>query len=319
MSGTIDPDATASAAASAQAQLASTATSSDAVASAAAAAQAQFGSTTASPDATAAAAALAQAQILQGVLASASVAPTPASAAPGYVTLAGGLNRVYDGVEALLPGVQHPLVMLETFSALEEFCLRSTWWQELVNWTLQPGSALLDFSTLISAGAPAWILQVNGLQRGQFLPTIQCLDTGDITMFRTGTALIAIRPTQLTDATIPALLIAQWSDAIRDGVMARLCAHPGKPYSSPQMAQMCMTRFRQAIRQARATSTRFGLVRQRRFPYFAGGRQYGCGSGVGTGGWAGASGQAYGNGDGAGFVANQAVFDDTNADETLLS
>jgi hypothetical protein len=224
---------------------------------------------------------------------------------PSYVSASGGLDRIRDGVQAILPGAQASLVDLEMFSAIEEFCIQSTLWQLATNYTLDAGTARLDCSDLLDAGsrgAVANILQVNGLRRYSVQSPI-VMDAGDLTAVRRGWVLLSLKPTELSDDAIPTQLVNDWSDAIRNGTLGRLMLHPAKPYSSAPLAQVHLRRFSSRIAQARASATDNGLRVRAAFPYFADGRQRG----------------GFRAGPPQGYLPNTAVYDETNYDQGLFS
>ncbi len=209
-------------------------------------------------------------------------------------TATGGLDRIYDAIEAVMPGVLHPVVQLVVWDALEEFCSRSTYWRELLNWEMAIGETQLDLNPVDTNIRVHWVLNVCGLGSCfRIKPTSILVDTssgvhtpGDTV--RSGTAWVVCKPSRLS-AEMPAW-VDDWSEGLRDGALYRLYMQPAKPYSSLPMAQFHGKRFRTQIQLARVEAKKLCEGDAPRFPYFARGRLFqgfGCAgpcSGTGTDG-----------------------------------
>lgn len=205
----------------------------------------------------------------------------------------GGLERIYDALESTLPGVAHAMVQLAVWDALEEFCVRSTFWRESVAWEMPVGVTGIDLNPLDANTRIQWILEVCGLSCHQVKPAAILLDTGHGLVtpgdtVRSGTVWAVLKPSGL-GSSLPDW-VHDWNEGIRDGALARLYLQPAKPYSNLKSADYHAKRFRTQIQLARAEA-RTVCRRPPRFPYFARGRDaYGwpigdgcCGPG-GTGG-----------------------------------
>jgi hypothetical protein len=222
-----------------------------------------------------------------------------------YTSGTGGLTRIYDGVEGVLPGVAHNMVMLAAWDAIEEFCLRSTYWRMSLPFVIPAGDydrvqVGIDANTVVAA-----IIAVHGLHSYRIAPPDVIIDpttpgggqgggvgaspVGDTGIGgsaftapadRFGGALVICKPSSLA-APMPSFLVDQWNEALRDGILARLYRHPSKPYSSPQLAGMHGQRFRNQILLARDMARRFNDYPGPRFPYFARGNQHSYAWGAG--------------------------------------
>lgn len=180
----------------------------------------------------------------------------------------GGLDRVFDAIEAILPGVLHPVVQMCVFDALDDFCTRSTIWRRHVLWELPPGETTIAFNPLDDTTGVRWILDVCGLGRRYRIAqpaTLVATCTDHET--RDGSALVVCKPRKLS-APFPAWLVDDWSEAIRDGALYRLFTQPSKPYSNAALAQMHGQRYRVALIQAKVAANHADAPYWR-FPYFA--------------------------------------------------
>lgn len=195
----------------------------------------------------------------------------------------GGLDRIYDAVEATIPGVLHSMVQLVVWDSLEEFCSRSTYWRELLEWTMGVGVTQIDLNPIDANMRVQWVLNVCGLGHCyRIKPTSILIDTGpgQITpadTVRTGTAWVICKPSKLS-ADLPAW-VDDWSEGLRDGALYRLYMQPSKPYSDKAAAQFHGKRYRTQIQLARVEAKKLCECDAPRFPYFARGRgqSYGWG------------------------------------------
>lgn len=179
----------------------------------------------------------------------------------------GGLERIYDAVEAILPGVLHPVVQMTLWDAIEDFCARSTLWRATVGWDLPAGDSTLNLSPLDADTRVRWVLDVRGLVRWRVEPPARLVDLMNGAQDRTGTALVACAPRKLGGA-LPSFLLDDWSEALRDGALSRLYMQPAKPYTNMQLAQFHGRRFKAGITQAKVSALHAGAPLWR-FPYFA--------------------------------------------------
>ena len=141
----------------------------------------------------------------------------------------GGLDRIYDAIEAVVPGVNHAVVQMVVWDTLDEFCTKSTFWRATVQWTLQPSVQAVNLNPVSG----------NALVRH----------------------VLALRPSRLS-ANLPGSLVDDWQQAIRDGALAALYGQPAKSYSSGALAQYHRRQFLAAIREARSQAMRYNSGEQ---------------------------------------------------------
>lgn len=186
-----------------------------------------------------------------------------------------GFNRLYDPIEAVLPGVAHAMVQVAVRDTIEEFCLRSLYWRNTVLWQMPVGASLANLDPVDDLARAGLVLSVTGLTRWQLKPPAILIDPGPATAVRSGQALVVCKPSWVSDYTydLPSFLTDDWSEALRDGALSRLYSQPSKPYSSAQLAQYHGQRFRAQIRLAREMAGRFNDYGRWAFPYFGRGHQ----------------------------------------------
>ena len=192
---------------------------------------------------------------------------------PDYLSGEGGLDRIYDAIEAILPGVQHPIVQMELWNAIEDFCTRTTSWRLNVGWAMAGGVNTVNLSPLDDAVAVAHVLELHGFLRIRVRPPATLIDPGDTRLARAGSVTVAAKPRRLAEEIVPAFLADEWSEELRDGTLYRLFMHPFKPYTSPQLAGLYSKKWRYAL--SRATAQAKQQACRPHFPYFAWGRQGG--------------------------------------------
>ena len=193
---------------------------------------------------------------------------------PAYLASNPEAERIYDNVQAVLPGVSLEVLKMELWNAIEEFALRSTFYRAVVPWVLPPNIRMFDFNPYESGMLAFAVLRVCNLPYYRCDPPAVLIDTSLVVSgLREGTALIALKPTSF-DGCLPPDLFNRWFECMLDGTKGRLMAHPAKPYSSPAMAQYHMKRYRVGINLARAEAQQLNSGQSNfRFPYFAHGQR----------------------------------------------
>jgi hypothetical protein len=203
-------------------------------------------------------------------------APTPS--VPGIDYLLGdtaGPNRLYDDVQAILPGVLYPVLQMELWNVVEEFAIRSTYFRDHVHWQMPAGVCSYDFNPYDGAMSVCWVLMQHGLYRWRVIPPAELVDLEEPKQARHGWALLALKPSRFSRC-LPSILFSNWFEVMLDGVLFRLYGSPAKPYSDPQRAQYHGRRFRAGIQLARDVAQRNYTGDQQprwAFPYFARGRR----------------------------------------------
>lgn len=195
-------------------------------------------------------------------------------ATPATQMAAGGINRIYDAIQAVVPAVTLPIVQMSTWDTIDEFCKISTLWRETMAWTLPAGDREVDLNPVDGNTIAVWVIDIRGLLYASVSPPAIIVDSGDVTLTRTGFARVVCAPSRLSTA-LPSMLIDQWFEGLTDGVKMRLFSQPTKPYSSLQLAEVHGKRYRDAMRRARDAASRYydGGTSGWRFPYFAHGRR----------------------------------------------
>lgn len=199
----------------------------------------------------------------------------------------GGLDRIYDNIEVVLPGILHSIVKMALWNAIEEFCYRSTYYRQTVSWGMAAGTQAIDLTVVDDLTLATKILWVRGSRFVQIKPPAVLISRDDFSMARTGTALLLCKPNALTDL-VPSFLIDNWNEALVNGAMGRLLGMPSKPWTDSKLAIYHLQRFRSQIGLAREEARLFGDYDTWKFPYFARGRQvssiWGAGDPLLTGG-----------------------------------
>lgn len=173
----------------------------------------------------------------------------------------GGLERIYDAIEAVVPGVNHAVVQMAVWDALDEFCTQSTVWRATVQWVLQPNIQAVNLNPVAGNALVRHVLAVRGLWRWRVDPPATIVDLIPNDEARSGQARVVLKPSRLT-GNLPGSLIDDWQQALRDGTLAALYGQPAKSYSSGVLAQYHRKQFLAGIRAARSIAMRYGSGEQ---------------------------------------------------------
>jgi hypothetical protein len=168
-------------------------------------------------------------------------------------------TRLVDTLRVRLPNVKDPVLELEIFNVIDEFCREGFIYTDTVEITLVAGTAVYD---LTQAGKT--IINISNWSHAT-------LDLTDA-VFDDDTEIVSLSTVpDLVDATTPLFVEmdfvplnsvatadllpekywTQYYQGILDGVLGRMMSHLGKPYSNERMATYHGRRFRKAINQAR--------------------------------------------------------------------
>jgi hypothetical protein len=188
------------------------------------------------------------------------------------------IERLYDNVQTMLPGVTLPVLELELWNTVSEFCIRSTYFRALIYWQMAIGTSSVNFNPFSADMVVVWVLWQNGLTHWGINPPAELTDFMAPNAARNGAAVVALRPTKFDVLKLGALpeLFTTWFETMLDGVLFRLYGMPAKPWSSDKLATYHGTRFRQGINRARDIAERLHSHQQapsRMYPYFARGRR----------------------------------------------
>lgn len=174
---------------------------------------------------------------------------------------AGKLDRIYDAIEAVLPGVTHTMVQMAVWDALDEFCTKSTFWRATVQWVLQPNVQAVNLNPVAGNALVRHVIAVRGITRWRVEPPATIVDLIPNGEARSGQARVVLKPSRLS-GELPSSLIDDWHQAIRDGALAQLYGQPAKPYSSGVLAQYHRRQFWSGIREARSSAMRYNSGEQ---------------------------------------------------------
>lgn len=188
------------------------------------------------------------------------------------------INRLYDNVQAVLPGVTLPIIDLCLWNTVEEFCIRGTYFRSRVFWQMAEGVSSVDFDPFSASMVVQWVYNVLGLVNWAINPPGQLVDMAVPSSTRNGSAILVIKPVSYdaVKAGVVPILFTTWFETMLDGVFFRLYGQPAKPWSSPQLAQYHGHRFRQGLNRARDIAERLYSDQQspwNTYPYFARGRR----------------------------------------------
>lgn len=201
----------------------------------------------------------------------------PETSVPSAISSA-DISRFYDNVQSSLPAVTLPVIDLELWNTIQEFCIRSTYYRSKIQWQMGIGVSTVDFNPFNANMIVVWVLRTHGLTHFEINPPAQLVDFLPPQAARSGWALLALRPTNyvwVQQGNMPELLTT-WFETMLDGTLFRLYGMPAKPWSSPDLAKYHGARFRQGINRARDIAERLHSDQQspaRRYPYFAAGRR----------------------------------------------
>lgn len=199
---------------------------------------------------------------------------TPTSDLSSFLSEDPGLSRLYDNVQAVIPGTILSQVKMHAWNTIEEFYQRSTVERRYVNWQMAIGVQSVDFNPYDETWLVSWVLSLSGLYRWEVIPPGKVQDLMSPDNIRHGRALLALTPVAFA-AEMPHMLMSQWFETVLDGTLARFFNTPAKPYSSPQLAQYHQRRYYAGISRARAFAQQQNTDGPGRwgFPYFAGGKR----------------------------------------------
>jgi hypothetical protein len=202
--------------------------------------------------------------------------PTPTSNLSTMLGPDPSVERLFDNVQAVVPAVGLAMVKLAAWNTIEEFYIQSTFCREHLFWKMAGGVQTIDFNPFSATELVAWVLSYKGLSRGKIEPpgVLRDLTFPASTEEREGEAWLALKPVSFdaVNCGCSQELWSSWFEPVLDGTLGRLYSQPAKPYSSPQLAQYHMRRYRAGIARARDVANRgFTNGVAWRFPYFAGG------------------------------------------------
>jgi hypothetical protein len=168
------------------------------------------------------------------------------------------------------PGANRKIVKREFLLTAREFYEQSTAWRVVVGprdmkankrrYILSPYDAYANIVQVLDVECEGFSLRrlprrPAGKEVAATRPTHYYLEDSDyVRLWPTPTETVedaltfhvALTP-KITVRHLPRVSFAQHYDALLDGVLGRLYAHPAKPYTNPTLAQYRLRRFRNAI------------------------------------------------------------------------
>lgn len=197
------------------------------------------------------------------------------------------INRILDGVRVQTPGCLDGTLRMELFNVTKEFCQRSDIWRESVHIHIQPNiheytihsqdRALINRLLAVegshrTTGSDKHLFGVPRVPQEGYLDI-----AGENAILRIPRppsekeewqAHISLAPIDPTDSEglprLPNYIVEKYQDSIQSGLLSRLMMYPGKPYSSPQMAQFHGRRFYTGVNLAKKEARQgFQLAGQR--------------------------------------------------------
>lgn len=167
------------------------------------------------------------------------------------------------------PGAVRKVAARELVLAAREFFERSAAWRVVIGpkdlravkkrYTLSPYDAYSDVVQILGVELEGCPLQLYtrqpALGRSADRPlgfwlespdTVRLWPTPTVSVDEALTFAVALAP-KLTVSHLPRMAQTHFYEALFDGVLGRMYAHPSKPYTDPTLAQYHLKRFRNAI------------------------------------------------------------------------
>jgi len=192
---------------------------------------------------------------------------------PEFFRTKNDITRLFDNLQALMPGLTNDMASLAIWNAIEDFYMKSAYERQLVYWVLNPGETQLHFDPYDKAGD--WrvcrFMGFTGLNKPKFVPPGLVIDlTSPPDTTRNGEAYLALKPNSI-DTALPYDVMTTYWETLLNGALHRLYMQPGKPYSDLNASQAHGRLYRSGIASARADA-QARHVREGSswsFPYFA--------------------------------------------------
>lgn len=189
------------------------------------------------------------------------------------------VDRIIDSARSQLVGAIDQNVQFVLADVLDEFFRRSTVWREAIRIRPREGTLIYEIeSEEYNARILAlrWLLNHDGIVTRAYMPIpgqLRFASPPDAAhqYFATVDLTVALKAQNQLIPDFPAWIAERYADTIVSGILARLMAQPGKPWSSMQMAVMHNGRFRSGADAAKIETDRGNLVGAQnwRFPRFA--------------------------------------------------
>ena len=186
-----------------------------------------------------------------------------------------GIDKWVDTILGRLTGAMPEMVQTEVRNAVREFFVESTAWRQEVRTGVKAGESTIDFRGVVSKADTLFILQAfykgNRMQPVEDFP-YNWEDGGSPTAFwspEPGVMRMSPVPDQTEEQALRVMLalkpsgcdVPSWVEdiyfkVISDGALARLYAHPKRPYTEFGLAAYHSGQFRAGIARANSISKR---------------------------------------------------------------
>lgn len=202
---------------------------------------------------------------------------------PGYLSSAPDINRLYDNIQATVPGLTDEMLAMVVWNTIEDFYMTSTYRRELIYFRLDPGVLTLSFDPYDQYWRVSRFLGFSGVANIKFEPPGRIRDLTSPTpdSERNGEIYLSLKPRSL-QTPLPYDVWTTYFDTLYNGACGRLYMQPAKPYSDMNAARVFISMYRKGVASARAEA-QSGHMREGSswsYPYFAsGGNASGRGSG----------------------------------------
>lgn len=190
------------------------------------------------------------------------------------------VTRLMANARIALTGVVDEAIKLNIFKVLDEFCRETNIWQETIEFDTIDGTDIV-YDLVPTLGT---ILRLIWVRQGDAkAPAFGTMEIpGELLLpniFTPAThifATVSLAPTDPTQIGTDLPVVADWLwlryfPAFEDGLIAKMAAQPGKPYTSAGLVNFHGQRWRQALGVARADAIKANVADGQlwRFPQFA--------------------------------------------------
>jgi hypothetical protein len=185
------------------------------------------------------------------------------------------VSRLLNNARIHLPGVLDTVLYVELFNTFDDFFRSSNAWQVASDVALTAGTT----GYTIAPPTGALPVRLMGVVDADRRPVPATMPTpGKIELMAapsvasTVSATIAYSPDEPTDANsppaFPAWVVDQYLNGLVHGLVARVMAHPAKPYTNATFAKYHFAEFQKTKSLAKSDATRLNTARVQawRFP-----------------------------------------------------
>ena len=195
--------------------------------------------------------------------------PSMVPQAAATLTTTSFVARILDAVRIQTAGAMDGTLRFELFNVFTEFCQRSNAWHAEVLIPVQYGMFLYEIPTPVDTGQVNRLLWLEGQRPSDLNPSLKStmysrgpqrqghlLTAGSNPILEievspasseTWHAHFALAPMDPTDTNglpiLPSWIASKYHDYLASGLLMRLCAHPKKPYTNPELAAVHGRKF----------------------------------------------------------------------------